>query len=939
MDSQENLNFNTDRNSTLGGGTCPDAVSSHHGANPQENDVQTTSNKTSPALTQLEEDMEITLVNEVVTNSNSSSSNDMQAILQSIISNTKPDNITVDFLLTTKTNPYILNSKGKPEKLSNAFITKLNKMKNYGIDFDHLDFDFNLQRHPEETDKAYSGRRVSEGIKLGHFIDACSDAKFRKKAIKSAKAKAAAMRKNPPRQHRQQLPSQQQQQSSPQQHPPPQQQLLHQPSPSHQQQHILSQQQQIITSQQQQQQQHIVSQQQQQQQQHTALQQQQQQQHIASQQQLQHIASQQQQQQRTASQQQQQRIASQQQQPVIQPKIIAPIQFDANGDVIGYIRKTQDRLRTPTIELQNLVQFPELQSQTSTVTGQEAASQVTPSAATTTSSTQSGAADNNSTKAPSKRQRPNSPEANSKEDSASIIAELRRKLQIEREFSSSLQQHLAQTQQSLSAVQQEMSLLRRQLETSAAEHQSKVHEELQSTKRELDTLRTNHHALMVDASKLDQQVRLLNKAKTTNASSSASEDMESRLIEKLSGRITEAVNAALARIYPGAAPPSQKTPASSTSQQPRRTKHTQQQHQTKETSTPQNITSTPQNIASTTTTEVAVFNAAPQQEKETWATVTRRRGKNRQLDTSVTATSSSATTPSTAATPNCNQQLQQQQQKTKQRNRRRNKPQRKPQERNVLLVPNSDGVKVENILRTNTAISPRKIGITGTVPFASGALLVRCKDVEAAETLKRAVTTVPAVSVKAEAAAKPTVRVHQVPVETTRDQLFEDFHSKFGCFPEEVIFTDYKNAELKQECKIAIVHVTYEMYMDIQRSPSMRVGWRRCRIDTSVIPIRCTKCHLIGHPEKHCKAAAATTKPTSDAACLDCSAYNQQLKKAKLPNYRKRSTDHPTGHVTCPARQKIVTKKLQQYANSYTIEFVDDDTSSTEGGTPGNQQQ
>ena len=834
MENEDTFNSTPNNNSTLGGGTCPSAVLSQHGATSLFYDTSNPEN--APTSNNDAEQMDTTTtVNNIINDSGSG----IHAALMEAISSVSPNTITVEYLLDTRVNPYSINAKGKPEKLSAAFIAKLNKMKTLGVDFHHLDFQFNLDRKPGESDKAYSGRRVSEGLALSRFIGNCENRKFLQRVLKSADRK---------------------QQKKPQQKPEPTK------SPT--------------------------------------------------------------------------------------SRFIPPVNFDADGNVIAHIRAAQEKKRQPLPKANDMNQFPPLPRQqrcmdpgndaepVNPMKTKEAELQTphqgTPSANTASTSSDMNPGNNQLTpvtpivakeKAPYKRLRPSTPESNNEDsgsESNAIITELRQQLTIEKQFSESLQQHLSQTQQALAAVQQKMSLLRSQIEKSSPSTQSSVHEELQRTRQELAALRTNYDTVIEDAARMDQQIRQMNanKAKTTNASSSASEDMESRLIEKLSGRITEAVNAALARIYPGATPPSQKTPASSTSQQPRRTKHTQQQHQTKETSTPQNITSTPQNIASPTSTEVAVFNAAPQQEEETWATVTRRRGKNKQTLSQPISTNQTTHPETTKPQP-------------RRRKNKRAGAARQPQERNVLLVPTNSGAKVENILRSTPAISPRKIGISGTIPFASGALLVRCKDTEAAETLKRAVTAVPAVSVKPSTASKPTVRIHQVPIETTREQLFEDFYFKYGSFPEEVIFADYKAAEMRAESKIAIVHVVYELFQEIQLSPNIRIGWRRCRINTNIVPQRCSRCHLLGHPEKHCTATAATEKPTKESECLDCCAYNRQLQAAKLPKYRRRNTNHPTGHNDCPARQQIVRKKLQQYANSHTIEYVSDvnETNNTEGGT------
>ena len=270
---------------------------------------------------------------------------------------------------------------------------------------------------------------------------------------------------------------------------------------------------------------------------------------------------------------------------------------------------------------------------------------------------------------------------------------------------------------------------------------------------------------------------------------------------------------------------------------------------------------------------------------ENWTIVSRKRGKNNKQ-----------TQPSTTSEGNRGQ---------KKRPRRA----KKLNPATVLLLPNADCPSALQKLQNLPEADPRTLGIKRHVQFPSRALLVTCEQVEQADKL-RSIASKAGLMEKEHSLKPSSFRIHNVPPQTTTEQMFTDITKRIGNPPEKVDLYPYRDME-KTEL-FAVVTCTAEMLALASKVKTIRLGWAVCRIDCRVHVRRCSNCCLLGHSEKKCQKMTPTnTDLKSSPTCIDCEHYNSQQMSATANTKIKihaRKTDHPTGSKACPTLAAFIRK-------------------------------
>jgi hypothetical protein len=155
----------------------------------------------------------------------------------------------------------------------------------------------------------------------------------------------------------------------------------------------------------------------------------------------------------------------------------------------------------------------------------------------------------------------------------------------------------------------------------------------------------------------------------------------------------------------------------------------------------------------------------------------------------------------------------------------------------------------------------------------------------------------------------PSFRVHRIDTRTTVADLQSDLREQLGHPALKIVFVNYRERQ-DSACKLAVCEATPELYEAARKRSSLRVGWHRCRLDTSILVPRCTKCKLLGHVEKHCTDSAVRPSPTCEEPCIDCSAHNARIREARLPRTMQRRTDHATNDGSrCQTRANLIRKR------------------------------
>lgn len=202
--------------------------------------------------------------------------------------------------------------------------------------------------------------------------------------------------------------------------------------------------------------------------------------------------------------------------------------------------------------------------------------------------------------------------------------------------------------------------------------------------------------------------------------------------------------------------------------------------------------------------------------------------------------------------------------------------------------------------------------------FASGAVLLTCRDKEAVERLHSLLPNIPDVTVKpAPLTRRHTIRIHHIPDTTTEEKILLDVTDRLGEAPTGVIFVPYRDPKFEKQ-RIAICEVTPEAYKKATTVRSIWVGWRQCRLESSPYIGRCPRCGLLGHSLGHCSMPedSVDSMPSVESSartsltCRDCTAYNQRLKGMAQSRPRRRPYDHKTGWKLCPTLLKLRYRSL-----------------------------
>ena len=238
---------------------------------------------------------------------------------------------------------------------------------------------------------------------------------------------------------------------------------------------------------------------------------------------------------------------------------------------------------------------------------------------------------------------------------------------------------------------------------------------------------------------------------------------------------------------------------------------------------------------------------------------------------------------------------------------------RKNKNPGILLIPTQPGTRALDELKNNSTIKPREINIKQTVQFPSGAVLLKVGSQDEVDSIKRQLADNPGVKPKEEKTFPVKVTIHRVDAQTTPEELQQDIRKRYGEEANSVSFTEYHNNQ-HAGSKIAYLEISNTLHTKMQKSPTLRVGYERLRIDFSIRPNRCNNCHLLGHRQIHCRNRGRNS-PTATEPCLDCSTFNAAIRTAKLPKSRQLATDHPTNHGHCPVKKRLIAKHSRQQAH------------------------
>lgn len=240
-------------------------------------------------------------------------------------------------------------------------------------------------------------------------------------------------------------------------------------------------------------------------------------------------------------------------------------------------------------------------------------------------------------------------------------------------------------------------------------------------------------------------------------------------------------------------------------------------------------------------------------------------------------------------------------------------------------MPTNKEERALDLLRKSSALDPHALGIRHHVEFPNGAVLLRCSSPEQVNVLRTLIPAVPGTEFREQRVRTPELYIHNIPETSTADQIRAAVARALGEEPLDLKILPYSKP-VHPNTVFAVCSVTAEQYELAKKRRSIRVGWSACSLRTTPHVPRCNRCHLLGHKDSKCLqptpaegmelAGEESTVPTdtinstSKTPCLDCSAYNDQLKAAKLPRRRYRPTNHATDSATCPSRIAWIRRML-----------------------------
>jgi len=235
------------------------------------------------------------------------------------------------------------------------------------------------------------------------------------------------------------------------------------------------------------------------------------------------------------------------------------------------------------------------------------------------------------------------------------------------------------------------------------------------------------------------------------------------------------------------------------------------------------------------------------------------------------------------------------------------KPPPPPPAHTVLVIPESEGANVVDILKSQKSVKPSELGIKNIVRFASGPSLFTCSSAEQSEKLKTLVASTSGITVKITTQRDPEFKIHNIPIDLSLEEVQNDIRFKFGKPANQILFVTYTKPVVPGT-KLAVCKVDYDMFEKASSLRRIRIGWDSCPITTIPHVSRCTKCFLLGHRSKHCTNDFSVEEKMTENFCVDCKSYNDRLVKAKIAKSRHRPTNHTSGVTECPSYQCFLRK-------------------------------
>ncbi|CAG7687820.1 unnamed protein product [Allacma fusca] len=229
----------------------------------------------------------------------------------------------------------------------------------------------------------------------------------------------------------------------------------------------------------------------------------------------------------------------------------------------------------------------------------------------------------------------------------------------------------------------------------------------------------------------------------------------------------------------------------------------------------------------------------------------------------------------------------------------------------VLITANEDKdnpnvkPKVSDILHDK--IDPTTLKIASTVSFPSGSLLIKFTSKDDLDLFTSKVQQIDELSIKPQRTIDRQFRIHSVPNALTAEKLLIDVQQQLNETPHSIDFIQYRNE--KSTGKLAIIKCSERLYQTARNTRCIRIGYDHFNLDCQIRIPRCSKCGLIGHPDKFCRNSTISPKNIAkDDHCLDCSFFNHTIRTSKLSTARLRPTRHQTNDRSCPTVRYYVNK-------------------------------